>query len=754
VEYGNVDIYAGTVVVGSRDLFIAGTGGVTANVGGTFDVNGYDVTEHIDVLGGSLVNNSATAAKVDDVLFNSAKVGGSGDLTFEQIEATEDGGISTLEKIGAGTMTLTEAIVKANSNFNPNYQLTTTVTAGKLQLADNATSAGDEIVIESGGELVVDVGNVTSAISGSGDVSILQNATLADVSSSYSGNINVKNGATLSGALSENSALVLTDNSFYQLDQTRTIGSANVESGSRINLSNYELTINRDLTLIATQDKSAAPIQGESNSKLILASGSTFHANLADNYQLSAGTTTPVYFADGLAGYESNGATIVPGTSRLFRIEGDLQYEGGSLFYNIKRDFASDLFPDISRPLMPVVDGYQGDNAWIERLMSHEDNDSAIERYLQAGSDLVNLSNAMSVIYNTQTSINNIFYARSRQLPIASTRRVNNNSLILGQCDSCNPCDPCESYESCEPCDPCGTYGNYDADDFVLRRLRKYRMNASMNRDFYVSPIYGNNRGFDLKSGNFKYGYENDQWAMGIGVDRLYGLTRVGLLGVFGDGKAWTRGTLPSTNNESSFGGLFLYSSTRRDNFDVLLSAGYLSMENDIEQFTSGGKLTGKLTNSLATVSATLTQTLCYGDLLVLPSFGVEYGYYHQGSLSVRYDNNVVLRNSKAHANLAVIPIGVRFVQESFVFGGRFTPEFNARYIANIGDINATYNTFLIGSPNSALMSTRMADRSAGNIGLGFGWSRRAVSLRCDVGYMFAEHFGDLTVATSASWKF
>jgi hypothetical protein len=260
-----------------------------------------------------------------------------------------------------------------------------------------------------------------------------------------------------------------------------------------------------------------------------------------------------------------------------------------------------------------------------------------------------------------------------------------------------------------------------------------------------------------LSSGGYKYGYVNDQWATGFGVDQSYGRTRVGLLGVYGEGKALTRGTLPKTINETSFGGLFLYTNMHRGKLDLLLSAGYLGMENSVEQFTSGDtKLSGKITNGLAAFSAILTQTLRYGDLYVLPSFGIEYGYYHQSSLDGHYgdDEVVVTRNDKSHANLAVIPVGVRLTRAGMAFGGRLNPEFRARYIANIGAVSSDYNTWLTGSPTSALMSTRMTDRHAGDLGLGFGWTRQAVSLRGDVGYLFAEHYGDLTVSGSASWKF
>jgi hypothetical protein len=213
---------------------------------------------------------------------------------------------------------------------------------------------------------------------------------------------------------------------------------------------------------------------------------------------------------------------------------------------------------------------------------------------------------------------------------------------------------------------------------------------------------------------------------------------------------------LPRTLNDSSFGGLIFYTNTRQGDTDLLLSAGYLGMENDIRQVTTGGgQLTGKISNGLATFSAIATKTLYFEDgLYILPTVGIEYGYYHQGALAVKYGNNIVSRNDKSRTNLAVIPVGVRFTRDTVAFNGRFNPEFRARYIANVGGVRADYNTFLTGSPNSALMATRMTDRNAGDIGFGFGWKRDNVTLRGDYGYMFGKHYSDQYLNVSASWEF
>jgi hypothetical protein len=627
-----VQIDAGSIVVGNANAF--GNGNADVNANGTLNVNGFSVTPTINLNGGSLVNNNATPATVNNVALSAdSQIGGSGNLT---ISATLTGG-HNLEKTGTGTTIFTE---------DNNTLGTTTVRGGKLQLAGTNGNAGNAVVLGDDTALVVNRnGDVESNISGAGNVEILKNTSLTGTLS-YTGTTTIT-GATLTGAVSAQSGLLLTNDATYNLGNAeRNIKSANVASGSQIDLNGKALTVTGTLELIATQEKSDAPIQGN-NGNLVLAAGSTFKANLANEksaYQLAAGGTTPVYFADGLNNYTDTGATIIAGGNRLFRVEGGLNFAGGSLFYNIKRNFAADLFPNISPQFAPVIDNYSGNNNWVEYMMTNEDDDSVTEKYVQGGLDLVNLSSAMSVLYDTQTGIDNILYSRSRHFVTRSTR---SNYLTLGQC---NPCDSVS----------CG-------------------LDSGSDREFYVTPIYGNNRGFCLSSGNLRYSYVNDQWAMGFGVDQSYGQTRVGLLGVYGEGKALLRGTLPKTINETSFGGLFLYANTHRGDLDLLLSAGYLGMENSVEQFISGDTLSGKISNGLATLSATLTQTLRFDGLYVLPSFGIEYGYYHQGSLSGSYGDQVVVRNDKSHANLAVIPVGVRLTRNGIAFGGRLNPEFRGK---------------------------------------------------------------------------
>jgi hypothetical protein len=366
------------------------------------------------------------------------------------------------------------------------------------------------------------------------------------------------------------------------------------------------------------------------------------------------------------------------------------------------------MFPNISASLYDLIDAYAGGNAYIENLLENSPSVEVTEKGLQSGFDIANAALPMNSVYQTRTGIANSIYTRSQ---IAPSKYVS----------------------------PCG----------------EVICGQSITREAWAAPIYGNSKGFRLNSGNFRFGHVSDQYAMAFGIDTVQAGTRLGVMGIGGWGKSRSSGDLFTTWNESSFGGAYVYSNTRQGNIDLLLTAGYLGMDNDLTQAAFGGNLSGSMTSGMASVSAMLTQTYCLGGLHMAPVVGVEYGYYHQGSMDTVWNNATVFQNGKAHANIVVLPVGVTFNTESRLANGAlFTPEFRTRYIANVGDVVSSYNVSMPGSTSSALMATKMADRHAGDIGLGFGLTRGATTLRFDYGYMFSQHYQDQYGSATARWQF
>jgi len=195
---------------------------------------------------------------------------------------------------------------------------------------------------------------------------------------------------------------------------------------------------------------------------------------------------------------------------------------------------------------------------------------------------------------------------------------------------------------------------------------------------------------------------------------------------------------------------------SRVGNGDILFSGGWLGMRNDIKQATVGGDLTGKMNSGLASFSAIVTNAYAFGGLCIRPSLGVEYGHYRQGALDATWDGETVFRNERSRANLVVLPMGARFTRNMPTMSGIMTPELRTRYIANVGDVSTNYNVWLPGSPTSALMATRAANRHAGDIGLGLSWNCYSgrFTLRGDYGYMFSRNYQNQHLSLMGVWRF
>ena len=123
----------------------------------------------------------------------------------------------------------------------------------------------------------------------------------------------------------------------------------------------------------------------------------------------------------------------------------------------------------------------------------------------------------MSALYDSWIGIGDTIYNRS-QLP-KRYAAYRDGVSYRGQC---NPCDAV-----------CGTRSN---------------------REAWVTPIYGNARGFGLMSGKFRNDYVNDHYAIGFGVDKVQGGLRLGVMGVGGWGKVRSESVLAKTQNETSWG--------------------------------------------------------------------------------------------------------------------------------------------------------------------------------------------------------
>ncbi|MCL2709681.1 MAG: autotransporter-associated beta strand repeat-containing protein [Planctomycetaceae bacterium] len=775
--------YGGTTNVNAGTLQL-GNGGAAGSVGGAIAVAS-GATLAVDRTGNPAISNNISGAGTVDVRRSmtytgnntaantnvatgatftvgdggangsvTGNIANSGSVTFNRSgTVTYDGVISgasgSMTQAGPGTLILTA---------NQTYGGATNVNAGTLQLGNGTGATGNvggAIAVGTGATLAVNrTGNLTNNVSGAGAVDVLQDITFTG-SHTHTGGTSVAANRTLTGALPTNGNLTLADNAKYNLGgadraigvlintatsevvlnngHALTIGGSSellgditgtgnlnlkadmvVEQGARIATSGTTTVGNgATLDVTAAQDATEAAFQGGS---LNIASDGTLRTTFADDYTLAAGEQIQVFIGNDMADFTADsGSVVIYVPNILYNVVDDWAFDGGRLYYTLKRDAGGELFQNISPQIGPVIDAYTGGNAFFDNLMTSGDT-NAVEKAIQSGFDMTNLAAPMSALYGTWGGVNNAISNRLQSV------QPQTNLMVRGQ--SCSPCGS-----------TCGTRPG--------------------SREAWIAPIYGNARGFGLMSGNFRHGFVNDQYAIGFGIDQGQGGTRFGIMGLGGWGKTHSTGVLAKTRNETSFGGAYAYSNTHLGNMDIQLTAGWVGMNNDVRQATIGGDLTGKMNSGLASASATLTQTYRFGGLNVLPSFGVEYGYYYQGGMDLKWNGATAFNVEKARANLVALPIGAKFTHNlQTANGGWLTPEFRARYIANVGDVSSSYNVWLPGSPTSALMATRAADRHAGDIGLGVGFTRGWRTIRGDYGYMFSQHHQNQYASLSASWKF
>ncbi len=644
-------------------------------------------------------------------------------------------------KVSNGNYTFTgsAALVTNSINVSGNAGLTLdntgtnvvesiSIAGGSSLTANRETSLGNAAVANSGTVNIHFAGTVGNVFSGTGalDLSNADGLVILSANNTQTGTltvgsngVDIGNGGTSGSYVGNiNSTGTVTFNRSDSYNYAGTLsgsGSTDVKAGNLVLQEGAQITssgtttVSSGATLDVTgaQDATKAAFQG---GKLTVNSGGTLRTTFVD-YTMGAGSELRVYLGNAMTGFTNNGtATTV--ANRLYKVSQDLTYGDGKLYYILKRNFSSDLFPNLSPQIGPVIDSYGGGNDFIENLMTNVDDDDVAEVAVQSSFDLVNLSSAGSALYDARTGIANAIYLRSRTVPVYSHHA---SSMFLGQ--------------------SCG----------VRRPMA----------DAWMTPIYGNGRGFGLNSGNFQYGYVNDQYAVAFGFDGVRGTTRSGIMGVGGWGNVHSNGSTAKTRNETGFGGVYVYSNACYGDVDLLLSAGWLGMNHSISQENIDGNLTGNMDSGMVSLSATLTQTICLGGLHLSPTIGLEYGYYYQNAMDVSWGGQTAFRNDASHANMLVLPVGLLFTHNARTMdGGLLTTELRTRYIANVGDVDSNYDVWMTGSPASALMATRMTDRNAGDLGVGLGWNRGWTNIRGDFGYLFSECHQDMYYSVMFGWKF
>ncbi|MGL4594942.1 MAG: hypothetical protein ACRCUY_09465, partial [Thermoguttaceae bacterium] len=466
-------------------------------------------------------------------------------------------------------------------------------------------------------------------------------------------------------------------------------GNVTLNNGSQF--TDMPVVVESTGTLFVTATSSAddAAIQGGS---LILEKDSTLYTKI-DSYIMNVGDTKSVYIGNGLTNYENNGAKIQNSGSRIYKIS-DLYYQNSDLYYELTR--LQTKFPNVTPGINGVYDAYTGGNSFIDYTINIMDADAA-SRLVQSGFDLTNLSGSQSSFSN----INNKMIDTLRFMP---------------------------------------TNNSYSRRNVAHTQVRGQSGPASA-KNYWGGFTYSNNRGSNLNSGNYQYKTSSNEYTALFGVDRSSQWDRIGLSGIVGYGKSTSSGSLLPTTSETNYGGLFAYINSQMSSFDLFATLGWLGSESKMSQWNGSAQMSSKIQNNMINFAINAEKSMRFAQGRFIPTIGVQYSALFQGDSNIRWGGETILHQDKTTANLCIVPVGFRLTSDSCGVGWISSHEFHARYLANFGDRSTNYNVYAVGSSVPVMMSSVLADRHIGDVGISFKRRSKQIEMSLDYSYLFSEQY-------------
>ena len=240
---GGTTVTAGAIQYGNNDAF--GTGDITMT-GGKFytsDASDFTIDENLNLQGSITLGNSGDSNTITFSGTNTLTGNTTASIDSAVSMAAIDDGSNTynLIKSGSGTLTL---------SGNNGYDGTTTVSAGTLTVS-GTLSDSTAVTVASGAIYDVDASDNIASVSGAGNIELASSQTLT------AGDSNDK---TLSGVISGSGGFTKAGSSTYTLSGTNTYtGNTNINSGT--------------LTVSGTLSDSTA---------ITVASGATYDVDVSD----------------------------------------------------------------------------------------------------------------------------------------------------------------------------------------------------------------------------------------------------------------------------------------------------------------------------------------------------------------------------------------------------------------------------------------------------------------------------------------
>ncbi len=265
----------------------------------------------------------------------------------------------------------------------------------------------------------------------------------------------------------------------------------------------------------------------------------------------------------------------------------------------------------------------------------------------------------------------------------------------------------------------------------------------------WLSPLYKWTNVSGADAGSFDSGYNAGFGGIAFGTDYTFSdAFRVGVALNLGAGYTESSGSFNNTTSDFDFWGLSLYGAYMKDNFTVMLDAGYTGVYSNVDQDMPLGVSTGNLeadvNSDVWTVGLTAEYVWKTSALDITPHVGVRFMSVSTRGYDVEGSGGDVFSVDQDVQNVWYFPVGVTLSKDvAMKSGWFFTPKLDVGFIAAAGDLEATSSTSLVGVNGSTDLTMKNVDGFAFNGGVGFDIGNENLTLGVNYNILASEHETD-----------
>ena len=277
----------------------------------------------------------------------------------------------------------------------------------------------------------------------------------------------------------------------------------------------------------------------------------------------------------------------------------------------------------------------------------------------------------------------------------------------------------------------------------------------------WAAPLYGNtfSHGLSVSGTSVRGNYGG----LVLGADRkvgevLGGAVRAVLAVNGGGGRSETRGTVSSTGNSYSFGGVNLYAGWNPGNLNVTAGAGWFVGAHDLTLNLPSSMQMGPLRADVDTgafvadLRGEYRISTSVAD--ITPHAGVRYASLSTDSHTVGSNDATVNAVASDRQDIVQFPVGVTLSKSVDVSGWNVTPLLDVSVIPAAGDKSSTTKVSYAGTHAADSVSTRIMDSMSWEGTVGVQAEKGSFALGLNYGVQASKHESDQSVNVGIRWKF